>query len=142
MPKRAWKSYMATLRTPRRGPAISTTYGNFDQRIAISLESSMCSASWRFCAAGPPSPTFVTSMTKTKTVPLSKFIDRADQSVARSNKMDRVKLIPWDVWAALAVAATVLILAVFNESPLLKFLLIGLALWACIAFRNKPRYRD
>jgi hypothetical protein len=33
-PSRTWKSYVATLRTPRTGPAISTTYGKFDRRIA------------------------------------------------------------------------------------------------------------
>jgi hypothetical protein len=65
-------------------------------------------------------------------------------AVAGSNKMDRTtfKLVPWDVWAALAVAAMVLILAAFNQSPLLKFVLVGLVLWAYIAIQNRPRYRD
>jgi type IV secretory pathway VirB3-like protein len=53
-----------------------------------------------------------------------------------------LKLVPWDVWAALAVAAMVLVLAAFNQSPLLKFVLVGLVLWAYIAIQNRPRYRD
>jgi hypothetical protein len=57
--------------------------------------------------------------------------------------MDRtiLKLVPWDVWAALAVAAMVLTLAAFDQSPLLKFVLVGLILWAYIAIQNTPRYR-
>jgi hypothetical protein len=76
-------------------------------------------------------------------VPLSKFIDRIGSAVAGSNKMDRTtfKLVPWDVWAALAVAAMVLILAAFNQSPLLKFVMVGLILWAYIEIQNTPRYR-
>jgi hypothetical protein len=59
--------------------------------------------------------------------------------------MDRsiLKLVPWDVWAALAVAAMVLVLAAVNQSPLLMFVLVGLAVWAYIAIQNTPydRYR-
>jgi hypothetical protein len=57
--------------------------------------------------------------------------------------MDRtiLKLVPWDVWAALAVAAMVLTLAAFDQSPLLKFVLVGLILWAYIAIQNTPHYR-
>jgi hypothetical protein len=74
---------------------------------------------------------------------MSKFIDRIGSAVAGSNKMDRTtfKLVPWDVWAALAVAAMVLILAAFNQSPLLKFVMVGLILWAYIEIQNTPRYR-
>jgi hypothetical protein len=45
--------------------------------------------------------------------------------------MDRtiLKLVPWDVWAALAVAGMVLALAAFDQSPLLKVVLVGIALW-------------
>jgi hypothetical protein len=55
--------------------------------------------------------------------------------------MDRsiFKLVPWDVWAALTVAAMVLILAAFDRSPLLGFVLVGLALWAYIAIPHTPR---
>lgn len=59
--------------------------------------------------------------------------------------MDRsIFRLPWDVWAALAVAAMVLILAAFDQSPLLVFLLVGLVLWASIAIQNRlsDRYRD
>jgi hypothetical protein len=58
--------------------------------------------------------------------------------------MDRtiLKLVPWDVWAALAVAAMALILAAFDRSPLLGFVLVGLILGAYIAIQNGPRYRD
>jgi uncharacterized membrane protein YccC len=60
--------------------------------------------------------------------------------------MDRTifKLVPGDVWAALAVAAVVLIFAIFDQSPLLVFVLVGLALCAYIAIQNRPydRYRD
>jgi hypothetical protein len=77
--------------------------------------------------------------------PLSKLIDRGGSTVAGSNKMDRsiLKLVPWDVWAALAVAAMVLVLAAVNQSPLLMFVLVGLAVWAYIAIQNTPydRYR-
>jgi hypothetical protein len=53
--------------------------------------------------------------------------------------MDRTifKLAPWAVWAALAVAAMVLILAVVDQSPLLMFVLVGLVLWAYIAIQNR-----
>jgi type IV secretory pathway VirB3-like protein len=75
--------------------------------------------------------------------PLSNFIDRVGQ-LLQGPTMDRTifKRVPWDVWAALAVAAMVLILAAFNQSPLLKFVLVGLVLWAYIAIQNRPRYRD
>ena len=54
-----------------------------------------------------------------------------------------LKLVPWDVWAAIAVAAVVLILAAFDRSPLLGFVLVGLALWAYIAIPHTPfRHRD
>jgi hypothetical protein len=59
--------------------------------------------------------------------------------------MDRTifKFVPWDVWAALAVAAIVLILAAFNQSPLLQLVLVGIGLWAgYIAIHNRPHYRD
>jgi hypothetical protein len=60
--------------------------------------------------------------------------------------MDRTifKLVPGDVWAALAVAAVVLIFAIFDQSPLLVFVLVGLALCAYIAIQNRlyDRYRD
>jgi hypothetical protein len=52
--------------------------------------------------------------------------------------MDRsiLKLVPWDVWAAIAVAATVLILAVSGRSPLLIVVLAAIA--AYIAIQNTP----
>jgi hypothetical protein len=54
-----------------------------------------------------------------------------------------LKLVPWDVWAAIGVAAMVLILAAFDRSPLLGFVLVGLALWANIAIPYTPfRHRD
>jgi hypothetical protein len=76
---------------------------------------------------------------------MSKFIDEVDQLLQAPTKMDRtiLKLVPWDVWAALAVAAMVLALAAFDQSPLLKVVLVGIALWvAYLAMQNGPRYRD
>jgi hypothetical protein len=54
---------------------------------------------------------------------------------AGSKKMDGsiFKIVPWDVWAAIAVAAMVLIRAVFDGSPLLMFMLVGLAVCAYMA---------
>ena len=47
-------------------------------------------------------------------------------------------VITWDVWAAAAIAAVGIILAVvFDQSPLLVFILVGLALCAYIAIRNR-----
>ena len=47
-------------------------------------------------------------------------------------------VISWDVWAAAAIAAVGIILAVvFDQSPLLVFFLVGLALCAYIAIRNR-----
>jgi hypothetical protein len=46
------------------------------------------------------------------------------------------KIVPWDVWAAIAVAAVVLINAVFDRSPLLMFVLFGLAVCAYMAIRD------
>jgi hypothetical protein len=53
------------------------------------------------------------------------------------------KIVPRDVWAAIAVAAMVLVRAIFDGSPLLMFVLVGLAVWAYIAILNTPydRYR-
>jgi hypothetical protein len=76
---------------------------------------------------------------------MSKFIDEVESAVAGSNKMDRtiLKRVPWDVWAALAVAAMVLALSAFDQSPLLKVVLVGTALWVVyLAMQNGPRYRD
>ena len=55
--------------------------------------------------------------------------------------MDRTifKLVPWDVWAALAAAVMLLILAVFDHSPLLIVVLTAIATY--IAMPNRPRYR-
>ena len=52
--------------------------------------------------------------------------------------MDRTtfRLVPWDVWAVLVVAALVLIRSVFDQSPLLMFVLFGLAVWAYIAIQD------
>jgi hypothetical protein len=52
--------------------------------------------------------------------------------------MDRTifKLVPWDVWAALAVAVMVLIRAVFDQSPLLIVVLAATAVY--IAIQNRP----
>jgi hypothetical protein len=74
---------------------------------------------------------------------MSKFIDRGGSAGAGSKKMDGsiFKIVPRDVWAAIAVAAMVLIRAVFDGSPLLMFVLVGLAVWAYIAILNSPRYR-
>ena len=45
--------------------------------------------------------------------------------------------ISWDVWAAVAISAVGIILAVvYDQSPLLVFILVGLALCAYIAIRN------
>jgi hypothetical protein len=57
--------------------------------------------------------------------------------------MDHTKLIPGDVWAALAIAAGVLILSVFNRSPLLTFVLVGLGIWAgyYVTMQNRPHGR-
>jgi hypothetical protein len=46
------------------------------------------------------------------------------------------KIVPWDVWAAIAVAAVVLIHAVFDRSPLLMFVLVGLAVCAYMAIQD------
>jgi len=46
--------------------------------------------------------------------------------------------ISWDVWVAVAIAAVAIVLAVlFEQSPLLVFILVGSALCAYIAIRNK-----
>jgi hypothetical protein len=52
------------------------------------------------------------------------------------------KLVPWDVWAALAVAAMVLILAVFDHSPLLIVVLAATAVYCAIENRPYDRYRS
>ena len=59
---------------------------------------------------------------------------------ARRGKRERAILtvIPWDVWAAAAIAAVGIILAVvFDQAPLLVFFLVGLALCTYIAIRNR-----
>ena len=68
---------------------------------------------------------------------MSKFIDRVDQ-LMQAPKMDGsiFKIVPWDVWAAIAVAAMVLIRAVFDGSPLLMFMLVGLAVCAYMAIQD------
>jgi hypothetical protein len=74
---------------------------------------------------------------------MSKFIDEVESAVAGSNKMDRtiLKRVPWD--EALAVAAMILALSAFDQSPLLKVVLVGTALWVVyLAMQNGPRYRD
>ena len=44
----------------------------------------------------------------------------------------------WDVWAAAAIAAVGIILAVvFDQAPLLVFFVVGLALCTYIAIRNR-----
>jgi hypothetical protein len=46
--------------------------------------------------------------------------------------------ISWDVWAAVAIAAVAIVCAVvFDQSPLLVFILVGSALCAYIAIRNR-----
>jgi hypothetical protein len=46
--------------------------------------------------------------------------------------------ISWDVWAAVAIAAAAIVCAVvFDQSPLLVFVLVGSALCAYIAIRNR-----
>ena len=58
---------------------------------------------------------------------------------ARRRKRERAILtvIPWDVWAAAAIAAVGIILAVvFDQAPLLVFFLVGLALCTYIAIRK------
>ena len=58
----------------------------------------------------------------------------------RRRKRERAILtvIPWDVWAAAAIAAVGIILAVvFDQAPLLVFFLVGLALCTYIAIRNR-----
>jgi hypothetical protein len=52
--------------------------------------------------------------------------------------MDRsiFKLVPWDVWAAIAFASLVLVLAIFDQSPLLMFVLVGLAVCAYMAIQD------
>src|SRR5262245_25202811 len=52
------------------------------------------------------------------------------------NKWGRaiLKGISWDIWVALAIAAVAVVLAVvFDQSPLLVFMLVALALCAYIA---------
>jgi hypothetical protein len=58
--------------------------------------------------------------------------------------MDRsiFQLVPWDVWAALAVAVMVLILSVFDHSPLLIGVLAGIAAYIAIQKRPYDRYRS
>jgi hypothetical protein len=57
--------------------------------------------------------------------------------------MDRTifKLVPWDVWAALAAAVMLLILAVFHHSPLLIVVLTAIATYIAIPNRPYDRYR-
>jgi hypothetical protein len=57
--------------------------------------------------------------------------------------MDRTifKLVPWDVWAALAAAVMLLILAVFDHSPLLIVVLTAIAIYIAIPNRPYDRYR-
>jgi hypothetical protein len=57
--------------------------------------------------------------------------------------MDRTifKLVPWDVWAALAVAAMVVVLAVTDQSPLLVFVLVGLVFCAYVAIQDTVHRR-
>ena len=75
---------------------------------------------------------------------LSKFIDRVGRTVAGFNEMDRsiFKLVPWDVWAALAVAVMVLILADYDHSPLLIVVLAATAVYITIQNRPYDRYRS
>jgi hypothetical protein len=58
--------------------------------------------------------------------------------------MDRTifKLVPWDVWAALAAAVMLLILAVFDHSPLLIVVLTAIATYIAIPNRPYDRYRS
>jgi hypothetical protein len=54
-----------------------------------------------------------------------------------------LKVIPWDVWAALAIAVMAVVLAVvFNQSPLLVFFLVALALCAYIAMQFRLNDHD
>jgi hypothetical protein len=47
-------------------------------------------------------------------------------------------VISWDVWVAVAIAAVAIVFAVlFEQSPLLVFILVGSALCAYIAIRNR-----
>lgn len=46
------------------------------------------------------------------------------------------KIVPWDVWAAIAIAVVVLIRAVVDRSPLLMFVLVGLAVCAYMAIQD------
>jgi multidrug transporter EmrE-like cation transporter len=47
-------------------------------------------------------------------------------------------VISWDVWAAVAIAVAAIVSAVlFDQSPLLVFILVGSALCAYIAIRNR-----
>jgi hypothetical protein len=52
--------------------------------------------------------------------------------------MDRsiFKIVPWDVWAAVAVAAMALILAVLGHSPLLIVVLAAIAAYMAIQNRT------
>jgi hypothetical protein len=48
------------------------------------------------------------------------------------------RVISWDVWAAVAIAVAAIVSAVlFDQSPLLVFILVGSALCAYIAIRNR-----
>jgi len=52
-------------------------------------------------------------------------------------------VVSWDTWVAFAIAAVGIILAVvYDQSPLVVFVLVGLALCAYIAFRNRFEDRD
>jgi hypothetical protein len=73
-----------------------------------------------------------------------KFYRPAGSAVAGFNEMDRsiFKLVPWDVWAALAVAVMVLILAAYDHSPLLIVVLAATAVYITIQNRPYDRYRS
>jgi hypothetical protein len=75
---------------------------------------------------------------------MGKFIDWGGSPSQAVNKMDRsiFKVVPWDVWAALAVAVMVLILSVFDHSPLLIGVLAGIAVYIAIQKRPYDRYRS
>ena len=73
-----------------------------------------------------------------KPVELFREFVRPPDAAPRKRERAILTVIPWDVWAAAAIAAVGIILAVvFDQAPLLVFFLVGLALCTYIAIRNR-----
>jgi hypothetical protein len=73
---------------------------------------------------------------------MSKFIDEVDQLLQAPTKWTALfsNLFPGTFGQRLQ---SLLALAALDQSPLLKIVLVGIALWmAYLAMQNGPRYRD